>query len=140
MADQVYNSFKASIMNDEVADLSTDDIRVALLDSGYTPDIDAHTTWGDVSTSEVTGTGYTSGGEQLTGVSVSTDTTDDEGVFDASDVTWASSTIDAQYAVLYDSSSTDNDLICVFDFGSVKSSSNGDFKIQWNSEGILNNG
>jgi len=140
MADQVYNSFKARIMNDEVGDLATDDLRVALLDSAYTPDIDNHATWGDVSANEVTGTGYTAGGEQLSGVSVTTDDTDDEGVIDANDVTWASSTIDAAYAVVYDSTSTDNDLVAVFDFGGEKSSSSGDFKIQWNSEGLLNLG
>ncbi len=69
-------------------------------------------------------------------------TTDDEGVFDADDVTWSTSTITARGAIVYKSTGTAaNDLlICYFDFGADKSSSAGNFTITWNAEGIVNLG
>lgn len=138
MADVIYNSFKARIM-DGTIDLDTDTIKVALVTSTYTPDQDAHEDFADV-TNEVTGTGYTAGGETLANAAVSIDDTDNEGVFDADDVTWASSTITARGAVVYQSTGTaaTSQLICYLDFGSDQSSIAGDFTIQWNSEGILN--
>lgn len=140
MASVVYNTFKQKIMTAEV-DLDTDTIKCALLTSSYTSDIDNHAAWSDVSANEVSGTGYTTLGATLSGVTVMRDLTNDKGVFDANDVTWANSTITARYAVLYKyvaGSSTTSWLICCFDFTTDKSSSNGDFTIQWNASGILN--
>lgn len=136
----VYNSFKKNIMNGAI-DLDTDTIKVALVTSLYTPNIDTHEDMADV-TNEVTGTGYTAGGAELASKTVTADTTDDEGVFDAADVTWTTSTITARGAVVYKSTGTAaNDLlICYFDFGSDKASSAGNFTITWNAEGIVNLG
>ena len=141
MANVVYNGFKAKIMDGSI-DLDTDTIKVALVTSSYTPDIDAHHNYADITSTEVTGTGYTSEGATLATPAVTTDDTDDEGVFDAVDVTWTGSTITARGAVVYKSvaTATQSWLICYFDFTTDKSSSAGDFKIQWNSEGILNLG
>jgi len=138
MADVIYNNFKKNIMNGNI-DLDTDTIRVMLTTSDYTADADTHEFMNQV-TNEVTGTAYTANGEELTSAAVTADTTDDEGVFDADDVTWASSTITARYAVIYKDTgaSTTSPLICCIDFTEDKSSSNGDFKIAWNAEGILN--
>lgn len=140
MANVIYNSFKKNIMNGSI-DLDTDTIKVMLVTSSYTPNQDTHEFKSDV-TNEVTGTGYTAGGATLSNKSVTQDNTDDEGVFDADDVTWSNSTITARGAVLYKSTGNDatSPLICYFDFGENKSSSNGDFSIQWNSEGIINLG
>lgn len=140
MADVIYNSFKANIMNGNI-DLDTDTIKVALVTSAYTPNQDAHEDFADV-TNEVTGTGYTADGEALASKAVTIDDTDNEGVFDAADVTWSSSTITARGAVIYKDtgSAATSLLICYLDFGSDQSSSAGDFTIQWNSEGILNLG
>lgn len=138
MADVIYNSFKGKIMDGSI-DLDTDTIKVALVTSSYTPNQDTHDFFDDV-TNEVSGTGYTAGGASLANKAVSVDTTDNEGVFDADDVTWSSSTITARGAVLYKSTGTASTsaLICYLDFGSDKSSSSGNFTIQWGSEGILN--
>jgi hypothetical protein len=140
MANVIYNSFKKNIMNGAI-DLDTDTIKVALVTSSYTPNADTHEDMADI-TNEVTGTGYTAGGATLANKTVTADTTDDEGVFDADDVTWTNSTITARGAVVYKSTGTAaNDLlICYFDFGSDKSSSAGNFTITWNSEGIVNLG
>lgn len=138
MADIVYNRFKANILK-KLVDLATggDTVRCALLSSSYTPNKD-HNQWSQVSSYEITGTGYVAGGEALANQDVSQDDTDDEAVFDADDVTWTSSTITARYALLYDDTLANDDLICCIDFGVDKSSENGTFKIQWNAEGILN--
>lgn len=144
MANVVYNSFKAKIMDGSI-DLDNDTIKVALVTSAYTPNADTHIFWDDVTGitgAEATGTGYTAGGATLGGASVSTDTGDNEGVFDASDVTWASSSISANGAVIYKDTGTasTSPLICYFDFGTTETSASGNFKIQWNGEGILNLG
>lgn len=138
MPDVIFNSFKAYIMDGSI-DLSADTIRVALVTSSYTADQDAHEDFADV-TNEVTGTGYTADGEALASKVVSIDDTDNEGVFDAADVTWSASTITARGAVIYKDTGTASTslLICYLDFGSDQSSSAGDFTIQWGSEGVLN--
>jgi len=135
MADTIYNRFFANLMNKEV-DLEADTIRVALLTSSYTINKD-HNTWSDVSANEVSGTGYTAGGATLANKSVTQDDTNDQATFDADNVTWSSSTITARYAVLYDDTLTNDDLLAIFDFGSDQSSSNGDFTLQFSSDGIL---
>ena len=136
----VYNSFKAKIMDGSI-DLDTDNINVSLHTSAYTPSIDNHTFYSDVTASEVaSANGYTTKGQSLSSKAVSTDTTDDEGVFDAADVTWSSSTITARYAILWKNTTinTTSPLIAYVDFGSDKTSDNGNFIITWSSEGILN--
>lgn len=138
MADVIYNSFKKKIMDGSI-DLDTDTIKVALVTSSYTPDQDAHDFFDDI-TNEVSGTGYTAGGVSLANKAVTADNTDNEGVFDADDASWTTSTITARGAVIYKSTGTasTSPLICYIDFGADKSSSAGTFQITWNSEGILN--
>lgn len=138
MADVIYNSFKKKIMDGSI-DLDTDTIKVALVTSTYTPDQDVHDFFDDV-TNEVVGTGYTAGGASLANKAVTADNTDNEGVFDADDVAWTTSTITARGAVIYKSTGTasTSPLICYLDFGSDKISTAGTFTISWNAEGILN--
>ena len=139
MADVIYNAFKKYIMNGSI-DLDTDTINVMLVTSTYTPNQDSHEYRDDV-TNEVTGSGYTAGGASLAGKAVTADNTDNEGVFDANDVSWTTSTITARGAVLYKArggASSADELICYLDFGSDKISTAGTFTIAWNAEGILN--
>jgi len=139
MASLLYNSFKRDIMNGSL-DLDTDTIKIMLVTSAYTPNQDTHTKRSDV-TNEVSGTGYSAGGATLANKAVTADNTDDEGVFDADDVSWSSSTITARGAVLYKSrggASSADELLAYIDFGSDKSSSAGTFTISWDAEGIIN--
>lgn len=119
-------------------DLDTDTLKVMLVTDSYTPDIDAHLDRADV-TNEVEGTGYTAGGAELGSVTVTQDDTNNRGVFDAADTTWASSSITARGAVIYKSTGTAaNDLLIAYkDFGEDKTSSNGNFTITWSADGIL---
>lgn len=138
MADVIYNAFKKNIMNGSI-DLDTDTIKVALVTSTYTPNQDTHEDFADV-TNEVSGTGYTAGGAALANKTVTQDNTDNEGVFDADDVTWSTSTITARAAVVYKDTGTPSTswLVCYIDFGSDKISTAGNFIIAWNAEGIVN--
>lgn len=136
MADVIYTSFKRDIMNGAI-DLDTDTIKVMLVTSSYTASA-SHTKRSDI-TNEVVGTGYTAGGSALGSPTVTNVSTN--GVFDANDVSWTTSTITARGAVLYKSrggASSADELICYLDFGSDKISTAGTFLISWNASGILN--
>ncbi len=139
MANVIYNAFKKYIMNGAI-DLDTDTIKVMLVTSTYTPDQDAHDFRDDI-TNEVSGTGYSAGGSALANKAVTADNTDNEGVFDADDLAWATSTITARGAVLYKArggASSADELIAYIDFGADKISDAGTFTIAWDAEGILN--
>lgn len=80
-------------------DLGTDTLKLALVTSGYTPNV-AHDKWADVSANEVaSGSGYTTGGVTLSGVAVTNSN------IGYSDVTWTSLTKTFRYAVCYKSGS-----------------------------------
>lgn len=126
-----------SAFNKEI-DFDSDSIKVMLCTSAYTPDQDTHQYKSDV-TSEVTGTGYTAGGEALTTASLTYTAGTNVLKLDADDVTWAGSTITARYAVIYDSTpATDatRPLLAYVDFGADVSSSAGNFTITWDTAGI----
>lgn len=140
MADVIFNSFKRDIMNGSI-DLDTDTIKGMLVTSSYTPNQDTHDNIDDV-TNEVTGTGYTAGGQAFANKAVTVDNTDNEGVFDADNLVWTTSTITARGLVVYKDTGTPSTskLICYFDFGSDQISSSGDFTFAPNAEGIVNLG
>lgn len=139
MASLVYNNAKELLLNGGV-NFSSDTIKLAILTSSYTPNVDSDTFWSDISTNEVGASGtYSTGGVTLT-VTVSQDNTDDEGVMDAVDVSFTSATITGRYAAIYKSTGVagTSPLLCLIDFGSNQSSSSGTFTITFSSEGILN--
>ncbi len=126
MADIVYTKFLEKL-NQKLLDLDSDDIKCVLLTSSYTPNKD-HDFYSDL-TNEVVGTGYTAGGASLANTAVTSSDTSDTAWFDSDDVLWTTATITARYAVLYDNTRTEKDLITCYDFGSDKSSTGGDFKV-----------
>ena len=81
-------------------DLDTDTFKIMLTTSTYTPNQDTHNFRDDV-TNEVSGTGYTTGGATLAGVSVTYDTASNEVRVSWTDPTWTTSTITARTAVIY---------------------------------------
>ncbi len=96
-----------------------------------------HTTESAAGGTEVSGNGYTTGGATLSGVTVTTVTTNDA-MFDANDVTWSASggSIAATYARIYNS--TDSTPLAFVDFGATETAGDGtDFKIVWNASGIF---
>jgi formylmethanofuran:tetrahydromethanopterin formyltransferase len=107
-----------------------DTFKMALYTSSAT--LDASTT-AYSATNEVSGTGYSAGGQALTSVDPATSGTTAYGDFD--DETWSTATITARGALIYNSTpnttsiSLTNPSVVVLDFGSDKTSTAGDFTV-----------
>jgi len=104
--------------------------KVALYTSSAT--LDATTT--DYSSSnEVVGSGYTAGGNTLTNVGATTSGT--TAFVDFNDTTWSSASITANGALIYNTTTAGGagttDAVAVLAFGGDKTSTNGDFVIQF---------
>lgn len=97
--------------------------KIALYTSSAT--LGAATTEYDVS-NEVTGTGYTAGGNTLTSVTPTSSGT--TAYVDFADTTWENATITANGALIYNANSSNASCV-VLAFGSDKTSSNGSFSI-----------
>jgi hypothetical protein len=78
-------------------------------------------------TNEVSGTGYSAGGNTLTRVDPTSSGT--TAFTDFADTTWSSSTITARGAMIYNDSASGNPAVVILDFGSDKTSTNGDFTV-----------
>ena len=115
-------SFKSEILQ-EGHNLASDTLKIALFTSSAS--LDASTTAYSTS-NEVSGTGYTAGGETLTSTTVST--TGTTAFFDADDPTWTSASFTARGALIYNTSNS-NKAIAVLDFGGDFTVSSGTFKI-----------
>ena len=138
MPNAIFNSFKRDIANGSI-NLATDAVKIMLVGSAYTPNIDTHTKRSDV-TNEVSGTGYTAGGIALVNKTVTMNTTSDKGVFDADDITLSNATITARGAVLYKARggvSSADELIAYLDFGADITSTAGNFNIAFDANGII---
>jgi hypothetical protein len=83
------------------------------------------------STNEVSGTNYTAKGNTLTRVDPTTSST--TAYTDFADTTWSSSTITARGALLFNDTASGDPTCIVLDFGADKSSSSGDFTVQFPS-------
>lgn len=123
-------SFKVALLNGEM-DFSSDTsqtFKIALYTNSAS--FDASTT-AYTTTNEISGTGYTAGGNTLT---IATNPTSDTGgtvaYLDFSDTTWTSATITARGALIYKSGGT-NPAIAVLDFGADKSTISGTFKVEF---------
>jgi hypothetical protein len=103
---------------------TTDTMKIALYTNSAT--LDATTTVYTTS-NEVVGTGYTAGGNTLTGNAISYSGTTAWITF--SDSSWTTATITARGALIYDSSKS-NAAIAVLDFGADKTSTAGTFTVQ----------
>jgi hypothetical protein len=118
----------------------TDDIRCVLVDSTYSAPNKDSTRWvtgSDPFDQEVVGSGYVAGGTQLANTTATQDDANDLVKLDADDVTWQTSTITAQAAVLFDSTIANKNLIACYLFTELKSSANGNFTIQWSGSGLM---
>ena len=89
--------------------------------------LDASTT-AYTTSNEASGTGYTAKGKLLTNVTPTTGGT--TAFVDFDNVTWSSSTITARGALIFNDTNADT-AVAVLDFGSDKSSTSGDFTIQF---------
>jgi|SRR5690349_21259843 len=92
-------------------------------------------------TGEVSGTGYTTGGIQLTSPTLTQ--SGDNYIFDAADPAWASSTITARGVVIFKrvgadlTTPADDPLIALLDFGADVISTAGTFTVVFNASGVI---
>lgn len=133
-------SFKAELMLavHDFRAVGGDTFKLALYTSAAT--LDANTTAYTV-TNEVTGTNYTAGGGTLVNLGVVTSNntaSTGTGFTDFSDLTFANATITARGALIYNNTPSANSnanttltnaAVAVLDFGSDKTSTDGDFTI-----------
>lgn len=133
-------SFKAELMLGvhDFRNASGDTFKIALYTSTAT--IDANTT-AYSNSNEVSGTNYTAGGVALTNTGVSATNVNANtgtGFTDFSDATFGNVTITARGALIYNTTPSANGVantaltnaaVCVLDFGSDKTSTDGDFTI-----------
>lgn len=122
------------LINGAAINLEAEDNKVAMVTDSHTPDFNAHDFYADL-TNEVSGTGYTAGGVAMTG----TEITISGGVltYDATDVSWASSTITNAMAAVGYADAVNDELIFLSDFVTAASTTNGTFTIQWHASGIF---
>lgn len=109
----------------------SDTFYVMLLTSSYTANFDTHDFRDDL-TNEVTGTGYTAGGQSVTVTVGSFDTTNNRWPITLGGGTWTTSTITARYAAYYKrrgGASSADELIGLNDFGSDVSTTAGTFTL-----------
>ena len=126
----VANSFKTEVLGG-IHDLDTDVIKIALIKSTPSGTYGKDTTnYSDVigNTDEASGTNYTAGGNTLANASITLD--GDTAIVDFDDTVWASATVSADGAIIYNSSKT-NRAIAIIDFGGTVTSTAGDFTIQF---------
>lgn len=107
------------------AGTTADTFKIALYTSSAT--LDATTTAYSV-TNEVSGTGYSAGGNTLTAVAPTSSGT--TAYTDFNDTTWSTATITANGALIYNSTQSDK-AVAVLAFGGDKTSTAGDFTIQF---------
>jgi hypothetical protein len=114
-------------------------LKVAMFTDTLTPDFSAASPYfgsAPYTSNQVSGTGYTAGGNTLTSTTLVAAT----GLmtFDAADASWSSSTItNAEGAIIYADGLTNKDVVLAVDFGAPYSTSNGTFAITWNASGIF---
>ena len=118
-------------------DLANDTIKAVLLDNTYTQNKD-HTAYSDVSGSEVSGTGYTAGGKEITGKAWVKNNTGDYAWLDCDDLSWSSITVSGVTQLALIDTTVSNLLIGVWDINnSPLNPSNGTLDIQIDANGLL---
>lgn len=136
-ADWYHHAFEKAFAKE--VDFSVDVLKVALLGSGYTPDLAVDEYWADVSADEITGTGYAAGGEVLG--SAAWTLGGGRWRLTGADTVWVTATFTARYAVLYDDSPAlpaDKPLLGLVDFGEDLSPAGENFTLQWDdTDGLL---
>ena len=121
-------SFKIALLDGEM-DFSSNTVqtfKIALYTSSASL---GATTTAYASTNEVSGTNYTAGGNTLS-ISATPAASGTTAFLDFADTTWSNATITARGALIYKSGGS-NPAVAVLDFGADKTSTAGDFTVQF---------
>ncbi len=126
----VTNSFENELFL-AVHDFTTDVIKIALYTNSATLD---NSTTAYSATNEVSGAGYTAGGETLTATVTQIG---NYALLDFADISWTSATFTCRGALVYNSSKS-NKSIFVLDFGTDKTVSSGTLAVQFPTADVNN--
>lgn len=119
-----------------VFDFAADTFNIMLLDAAYTLGVDLDEFATDISGNEITGTGYTAGGQALTGLAWTYAT--DVATLAANTALWTTATFSARFAAVYKDTGTPSTspLLSYIDFGELRQPAAVDFDIAFGS-GLL---
>lgn len=134
------SAIKGQYDGSHAVDFPGDTLKVSLHTAAYTPNRATHEFFDDVTNEVSAGSGYTAGGETLTGVVV----TIESGhviCIDADDVEWVTLTKTFRYAVIYKDTGTPSSspLIGYVDFGASQVITAANFPLAWQPvpDGVL---
>ena len=122
-------SFKEDLFN-KIQDLEADTIKIALYTSSA---ILGAATTAYSATNEISGTGYTAGGETLTSATVATSGTTAYVDFDNPE--WTTATFTARGALIYNDTTAGDNSVAVLDFGGDFTVSSGTFRVMFPAPG-----
>ena len=135
MASGIYTATRLALWKGEI-DTDIHTFKIALLNNSHSFNPD-HDNWSDVSSNQITGTGYTAGGKDLASFTQIVDDTNNLLRIDADNPSWTSASFTAYHAVIYNDSHANDRLICSIDFGGAQTVSSGTFTINFHSDGIF---
>lgn len=139
MANLVYTScFRDSLVGN--VNFGSDSFKMMLVSGSYTPSKN-HSKRSDI-TNEISGTGYSSGGNTATPTVGSVNTSTNSVSVTFTVTTWTSATFTANGGVIYKArggSSSADELVMFVDFGQALSITAGDFAVTVDSPWTLNN-
>jgi hypothetical protein len=130
-----YNNGKGELLKANI-DLESDTIKLAFMATAYTPDVDAHVYWSDVSASIASGTTA----QTLASKTVTVDNANNRAEFDAANVSLSNVTTTTDKFVLYKDTgvAATSPLICCVDVSEgTLSPVDGTLSIAFNAEGIF---
>ena len=145
---QIFDSFYL-VMAQKKLDLESDTLKVMLLTDAYTPDLANHAVIADITglspNPEVESiaspdNGYTQGGEALQNVTVTQSGSPLRTKLDADDTTFLALTAEFRYAVIWDETSADQDVLFLITFDTTPANitiSGIDFIVRWSTDGIV---
>jgi hypothetical protein len=145
MASLIPNAIKGRLLGDDsiistAVNLKTDTLKLSLHSASYTPAAE-HDFFSDLTNEVSSSGGYTAGiaGGYLLTDTISTNDTSDRGIFDATDVSIATASITARYAVIRKDTgvAATSPIIVIVDLGSNITSTAGTFAITWDAAGIM---
>jgi hypothetical protein len=135
----VYNDLKEQLFKGTHNLASGGNTIKLTLHTGYTPNIDSHQVWADVSATEYgSGSGYTAGGKTLQNQSVTQDNTNDRALWDADNETWTSlgalSPATPSHGIIWNDTPTSpaDPLICYVVLGTT-ATNGGNYTIAWST-------
>jgi len=138
----VYNQFKHALLHGDCK-LTSDTIRVALLNSSYTMSVDQASGFASINSREITATGYTAAGCDIASPTAVRYDSQDNARFDCADLTWANlGTATIKHAVMYDDTVTATYAGAIADVLMIHweiatNSNGGNYTLQFGSSGVL---